>query len=227
MLYARGAVVCRPPMSQPATTHNVPSLDPSPMWRLPVTGSGALCGATTQSHFDRLRGVTGRPELRAVQHNCARARARRGTPTCTGPHELAACIQAATSAPSRSPPSVVHLVFTVKDGVHLLYGRAGFDFDFDSLAPSSVLTIVELAQLLTKPCALLVERCSRLQERKWSTTRACNRCEWPGATPQGALLLRLLRHHRERIRGRCGTRLHMHETRPRRKWSWSRCFIRL
>lgn len=51
------------------TTHNVPSLDPSPMWRLPVTGSGAFCGATTQSYFDRLRGVTGRPELRAVQHN--------------------------------------------------------------------------------------------------------------------------------------------------------------
>ena len=61
------------PNLQPPTCHNVPSLDPSPMWRLPVTGSGALCGATTQSHFDRLRGVTGRPELRAVQHN-ARAR---------------------------------------------------------------------------------------------------------------------------------------------------------
>lgn len=72
MLYAlrcAGGGGRRLPSSHVPTTHNVPSLDPSPMWRLPVTGSGALCGATTQSYFDRLRGVTGRPELRAVQHN--------------------------------------------------------------------------------------------------------------------------------------------------------------
>ena len=79
--YMRGAGVGLPSkasshMSQPATTHNVPSLDPSPMWRLPVTGSGALCGATTQSHFDRLRGVTGRPEARTACCSTQRARAR-------------------------------------------------------------------------------------------------------------------------------------------------------